>query len=44
MLVKFEQNRMVHYTTHNFELLDKKPGFFYTIFDQALAPFLKTFL
>ena len=27
MLVKFEQNRMVQ-NTRNFELFDKKPGFF----------------
>ena len=38
MLMKFEQNRMVQ-TTRNFELFDKKLGFFITIFDKALAPF-----
>ena len=43
MLVKFEQNRMVQ-TTQNFELFDKKPRFFKTIFDKALTPFWKTFL
>ena len=43
MLVKFEQNRIVQ-TTRNFELFDKKLGFFITIFDKELTPFWKTFL
>ena len=43
MPVKFEQNRMVQ-TTRNFELFDKKPVFFITIFDKELTPFWKTFL
>ena len=37
-LVGFEQNRMVQ-TTRNFELLKKKPGFFYNHFDKKLTPF-----
>ena len=43
MLVKFEQNCMVQ-TTQYFEIFDKKPRFFKTIFDKMLVPFLKTFL
>ena len=44
MLVKFEQNHAVQ-TTRNFELFDKKPGFFLiTIFDKELTPFWKTVL
>ena len=43
MLVKFEQNRMVQ-TTRNFELLDKKTGYFKTVFGKALTPFWKPFL
>ena len=49
MLVKFEQNCMVQ-TTQNFELFDEKQtnkqtkqnknGFYETIFDKALTPFL----
>ena len=38
MPVKSERNRMVQ-TTRNFELFDKKPGFFITIFDKKLTPF-----
>ena len=38
MLVKFEQNCMVQ-NIQNFELFDKKPGLFKTIFDKALTPF-----
>ena len=33
MLVKFKQNRMVQ-IIRNFELFDKKTGFFITIFDK----------
>ena len=40
MLVKFEQNRMV-LGIRNFELFDKNPGFFKTIYDKAMAPFKK---
>ena len=43
MLVKFEQNRMVR-NIQNFELFDKNPCFFKTIFDKALTPFWKMFL
>ena len=43
MLVQFEQNRVVQ-TTRNYELFDKKIGFFKTIFDKALMPFWKIFL
>ena len=42
MQVKFEQNRLVK-TRRTFELFDKKPAFFKTIFDKALMPFWKTF-
>ena len=42
-LVKLEQNRTVK-TTRNFELFEKKSGFFKTILDKALTPFWKTFL
>ena len=39
MVAEFEQNHIVQ-TTRNFELFDpKKPDFFITIFDEALAPF-----
>ena len=40
MPVKFEQNRMVQ-TTRNFELLDKKPGFFYNDFWQRVDAILE---
>ena len=40
MLVKFEQNRIVR-TIQDFELFDKK---WFTIFDNVLTPFWKTFL
>ena len=40
---EIEQNRMVQ-TTPNFEIFDKKMGFFFTIFDKTLPPFWKTFL
>ena len=43
MQVKFEPNLMVQ-TTRNFELFDKKTGFFVTIFDKEFTPFWKTFL
>ena len=43
VLVKFEQNRTVQ-TTRNFELFVKKTGFFISIFDKELTPFLKTFV
>ena len=36
MLVKFEQNRIVQ-TTQNFELFDKKTGFFKNIFDKIFG-------
>ena len=43
MLAKFEQNRMVQqYEILSF--LTRKRGFFKTIFDKALTPFLKSFL
>ena len=38
LVVSFKQIRMVK-TTRNFELFDKKVGFFKTIFDKALTPF-----
>ena len=46
MLVQFEQNRIIRMvqTTLNFELFDKKPGFFTTIFNKELPQFWKTFL
>ena len=43
MLVKFEQNLKV-VATWNFELFDKRAGFFITIFDKELMPFWKTLL
>ena len=43
MLVKFEQDRMVQ-STRNFELFDKKTGFFITTFYKEMAPFWKTLL
>ena len=36
MLVEFGQNRMVQ-TAQNFELFDKKNGFFISIFDNELT-------
>ena len=43
MLAKFDPNRMVR-NVQKFELLDKKPSSFKTIFDKALTSFCKTFL
>ena len=40
MPVKFEQNRMVQ-TARNFELFERKPGFFYNHFWQRVDAILE---